>query len=410
MEKLQKVNKLLELIQNDTLTQKDVAVLLTSFVNILKAHKDSVDKDNEQMITEVYSEIKDFSEDLENKINNLIQVNTDHTNKTKKEIEICNENYLKDFNKIKLQIENCLQEVKSIEYTNCKDGNTPQKGLDYFTKQDKDELISELRLDLNAENIRNSLETLEGDDRLDAKFIKNIPNQFWGNGGRSTQATSSALILKTNGDNNGSQSILNLKAGSNVTLSDDGVGGVTISSIGTGGGGSSTYTALTDATTVNLPNINTPLANALNLKQNLSEKNIANGYAGLDATGKVLSAQLPSYVDDVVEFANLAAFPVTGETSKIYVALDTNKTYRWSGSTYVEISPGSNSLTWEKLVLTWSTEPIELATITSGTVLSYTLDSITRYRLIPTTYNPTQDAFYANFDGVTLTNLIVARG
>ncbi len=54
--------------------------------------------------------------------------------------------------------------------------------------------------------------------------------------------------------------------------------------------------------------------------------------------GKVPASQLPSYVDDVLEYANLAAFPGTGETGKIYVALDTNKTYRWSGSAYVEIS------------------------------------------------------------------------
>jgi len=69
-----------------------------------------------------------------------------------------------------------------------------------------------------------------------------------------------------------------------------------------------------------------------------SEKGIVNGLASLDGTGKVPSAQLPSYVDDVEEYANLAAFPVTGETSKIYVALDTNKIYRWTGSVYVEIS------------------------------------------------------------------------
>lgn len=54
--------------------------------------------------------------------------------------------------------------------------------------------------------------------------------------------------------------------------------------------------------------------------------------------GKVPSAQLPSYVDDVLEFASRSAFPATGEKGKIYVTLDTNKTYRWSGSEYVEIS------------------------------------------------------------------------
>lgn len=64
----------------------------------------------------------------------------------------------------------------------------------------------------------------------------------------------------------------------------------------------------------------------------------ANGIAELDANGKVPSSQLPSYVDDVLEYASTSSFPATGETGKIYVALDTNKTYRWGGSDYVEIS------------------------------------------------------------------------
>lgn len=65
--------------------------------------------------------------------------------------------------------------------------------------------------------------------------------------------------------------------------------------------------------------------------------------AELDGSGKVPASQLPSYVDDVLEFADLAAFPATGESEKIYIALDTGKTYRWSGSVYVEIiaSPGT---------------------------------------------------------------------
>jgi hypothetical protein len=67
-------------------------------------------------------------------------------------------------------------------------------------------------------------------------------------------------------------------------------------------------------------------------------KGAANGIAELDENGKVPSAQLPSYVDDVIEKENKAAFPATGESGKIYVALDDNKTYRWSGSAYVEIS------------------------------------------------------------------------
>jgi hypothetical protein len=70
----------------------------------------------------------------------------------------------------------------------------------------------------------------------------------------------------------------------------------------------------------------------------LSQKGVANGVAELDASGKVPSSQLPSYVDDVLEYVNLSSFPTTGETGKIYIAQDTNKTYRWSGGAYVEIS------------------------------------------------------------------------
>lgn len=54
--------------------------------------------------------------------------------------------------------------------------------------------------------------------------------------------------------------------------------------------------------------------------------------------GKVPAAQLPSYVDDVKEYASLSDFPATGESDKIYVALDTNKTYRWGGTGYIEVS------------------------------------------------------------------------
>lgn len=75
--------------------------------------------------------------------------------------------------------------------------------------------------------------------------------------------------------------------------------------------------------------------------ENSALKGTAGGYASLDGSGLVPALQLPSYVDDVLEYANLAAFPVTGTTGKIYVALDTNKTYRWSGSAYVYITSGA---------------------------------------------------------------------
>ena len=70
-----------------------------------------------------------------------------------------------------------------------------------------------------------------------------------------------------------------------------------------------------------------------------SAKGAASGVAELDTTGKVPTSQLPSYVNDVLEYANKASFPATGETGKIYVDKATNLTWRWSGSAYVEISP-----------------------------------------------------------------------
>lgn len=74
-------------------------------------------------------------------------------------------------------------------------------------------------------------------------------------------------------------------------------------------------------------------------------KSVANGYASLDASGKVPASELPSYVDDVVEVENYAALPGTGETGKIYVTLDNNKCYRWSGTVYIQVAQGVDTLT-----------------------------------------------------------------
>lgn len=78
-------------------------------------------------------------------------------------------------------------------------------------------------------------------------------------------------------------------------------------------------------------------ADAASVTQSLSTK--------ADLVGGVIPAnQLPSFVDDVLEYADLASFPLTGEESKIYIAIDTNKTYRWSSTQYVEIGGGGVAL------------------------------------------------------------------
>jgi len=84
----------------------------------------------------------------------------------------------------------------------------------------------------------------------------------------------------------------------------------------------------------------------------VAEKGAPNGVATLDAAGQVPALQLPSYVDDVLEgyyrtadgkFYKEAAFTnlIVGETGKIYISLDTNKTYRWTGTTFVYITSGA---------------------------------------------------------------------
>jgi hypothetical protein len=102
--------------------------------------------------------------------------------------------------------------------------------------------------------------------------------------------------------------------------------------------------------------------------ENTTNKNQANGYAGLDGSGKVAATQLPSYVDDVLEFTNYAALPITGETGKIYVTLNDNAEYRWSGSTYIQLvaSPGSSDAVTEGSINKYFTAARVLATVLTG--------------------------------------------
>ncbi|AWJ92819.1 hypothetical protein Sp245p_23540 (plasmid) [Azospirillum baldaniorum] len=113
-------------------------------------------------------------------------------------------------------------------------------------------------------------------------------------------------------------------------------------------GNAGTATKLASAVTIN----NVPFDGSAGITINAadstariaaSEKGAANGVTPLGSDGKVPASYLPSYVDDVLEFSATGNFPASGETGKIYVATGTNKTYRWSGSGYVEISasPGS---------------------------------------------------------------------
>lgn len=120
--------------------------------------------------------------------------------------------------------------------------------------------------------------------------------------------------------------------------------------------------------------------------EKITNKGVAGGYASLDGGGKVPAAQLPSYVDDVLEYANYAALPVTGESGKIYVLVTpytsggiTSSQFRWSGSTYAPIiaSPGTTDAVTEgstNLYFTYSRVRATLMTgvdlVTGGTGLA----------------------------------------
>jgi len=103
----------------------------------------------------------------------------------------------------------------------------------------------------------------------------------------------------------------------------------------------------------------------------VSEKGVANGVATLDAGGLIPASQLPSYLDDVLEFATLAAFPSPGALGKIYVAIDTSKAYRWSGSTYISMAVGNvDSVAGKTGVVTLNKADVGLNLVVNAEVAS----------------------------------------
>lgn len=91
----------------------------------------------------------------------------------------------------------------------------------------------------------------------------------------------------------------------------------------------------------NLQSAFTAVGTAVKGKIGNSEKGVANGVATLDGAGKVPQAQLPGFLDDVLEYANYAALPGTGTAGIIYIDISNGKQYRWSGSAYASTGGGA---------------------------------------------------------------------
>jgi hypothetical protein len=156
----------------------------------------------------------------------------------------------------------------------------------------------------------------------------------WGNHANASYLTASSTVI-TNISNN----VANLQGGlSNLTNTVNATNNL-VNTIN----GSYITASSTTITNIsnNVANLQGDLGNLTNVvanKVNTSLLGAVNGVATLDGAGKVPSSQLPSFVDDVLEFANLASFPDTGESGKIYVSIHSGITYRWGGTDYVEIS------------------------------------------------------------------------
>ena len=109
----------------------------------------------------------------------------------------------------------------------------------------------------------------------------------------------------------------------------------------------------------NLQSAFTAVGTAVKGKISISEKGVANGVATLDGTGKIPSAQLPAYVDDVVEYNTYVQLPVTGVSGVIYITTDTGRQYRWGGSAYTQITSGAvDSVAGKTGVITLGTADI----------------------------------------------------
>ncbi len=171
---------------------------------------------------------------------------------------------------------------------------------------------------------------------------------LWKNGSPTSTNTANRLVKRDAGGNFSAGTITAALSG-NASTATTLQTARTINGTSFNGSSNITTSSWGTSRTVTIGNTGKSVDGSLNVSWTLSEIGAvaastlgqANGVATLGSDGKVPSAQLPSFVDDVLEYANLGSFPVTGETAKIYVALDTNKTYRWSGSAYVYITSGA---------------------------------------------------------------------
>lgn len=250
-----------------------------------------------------------------------------------------------------------LRAVKGSPLTNAEvDANFTNLNNELATKADSSSLASYQPLDADLTAIGGLTGT--------SGFLKKTAANTWSLDTNTYLTGNQSITIGGDASGSGTTSITLTLANSGVTAGT--YNNVTVDAKGRVTSGSN----VSYLTGINSTQVTTALGFT---PENSANKGVANGYASLDSGGKVPSAQLPSYVDDVLEYATLAGFPATGETGKIYVALNTNKTYRWSGSAYVEIasSPGSTDAVTEGSTNLYFTTARARASISATGSISY---------------------------------------
>ena len=210
------------------------------------------------------------------------------------------------------------------------------------TALDGKQPVGDYLVDSDLDGIRTDIQTIEGDittiegdistinssissieSELDTKVDKIVGK------GLSTEDYTTAEKSKLAGIESGAE--VNVNADWNATSGDAEIlNKPTLSDVALSGD----YNDLTNIPSEFPPASHThPISQVTNLQTTLDNKADLVG-------GLVPASQLPSFVNDVLEFPTLGDFPATGEADKIYLAKDTNKIYRWSGSEYVQVNGG----------------------------------------------------------------------
>lgn len=271
---MENLNKLTRLLGADRLmTAEDVQQILLGIMEILKSYKEGTESINEDTKAVVNSLLEQ-----------TIKYNQETISDFKSEAEKAHAERMKELQTFLSQVKITLGDME-VMMSEVKDGK------DADEERVIDEVINRIKIDptvvtMSPEEIRDKLASLKDEERLDKSAIKGLEKVLQqkdldyavatlqhqasfliNKGGLKTVShdatlsgdgtpesplvvvSSSGLTLQTDGVSNGSQTLLNLVGGTNVTLTDNGTGSVTIDAAGGSGspGGSNTQVQFNDS-------------------------------------------------------------------------------------------------------------------------------------------------------------------